>query len=75
MPANLTDFSQEIECVYKEEKYSIRDNGAVFRHSRQGKQVRPIDNKWTFGKLNDKTGYLEIASIPIHRIITTSFHS
>ncbi len=28
----------------------------------------------TFGKLNSKTGYLEIASARIHRIVATAFH-
>lgn len=37
-------------------------------------QPRPTDNKWTFGKTNDKTKYLEIASVRIHRIIATAFH-
>lgn len=71
---NVKQFEKETECIYKEEKYSVRDNGAVFRHSIEGKRLRPSDNIWTFGKLNNKTGYLEIASVRIHRIIATAFH-
>ena len=67
-------FEKEIECIYKEEKYSVRDNGGVLRHSIEGKRLRPTDNNWTFGKLNSKTGYLEIASVRIHRIVATAFH-
>lgn len=61
-------------CHYKNEYYSVRDNGAVLRHAPKSKRTRPTDNNWTFGKLNSKTGYLEIASVRIHRIIATAFH-
>ena len=74
MSINIENFNQEVNCVYKEEQYSVRDNGAVLRHSPINKRARPTDNKWTFGKLNIKTGYLEIASIRIHRIVATAFH-
>ncbi|RZJ36428.1 MAG: HNH endonuclease [Flavobacterium sp.] len=72
---DLNDFKVASECIYKNERYSVRDNGAVFRHPLDGKQPRPTDENWTFGKLNIKTGYLEIASVPIHRIVATAFHS
>lgn len=71
---NINHFEKECECIYKEERYSVRDNGAVLRHSPINKRVRPTDNQWTFGKLNNKTGYLEIASVRIHRIVATAFH-
>lgn len=71
---SLEDFGQEIDCVYKNERYAVRDNGAVIRHAIDEKRQRPSDNNWTFGKLNSKSGYLEIASIRIHRIVATAFH-
>ena len=74
MGANLEDFNQEVDCVYKDEHYSVRNNGAVLRYAVNGKRSRPTDNNWTFGKLNSKTGYLEIASVRIHRIVATAFH-
>lgn len=61
------------ECHYKNEHYSVRDNGAVLRHPRNNGRKRQTDNKWTFGKLNKRTGYLEIASVRIHRIVATAF--
>ncbi|MBX2968204.1 MAG: HNH endonuclease [Cyclobacteriaceae bacterium] len=67
-------FKREVECLYKEERYSVRDNGAVFRHSREGKRPRPTDNQWTFGKANDMTGYMEVASVRVHIIVATAFH-
>lgn len=72
--SDINIFKNEVICVYKDESYSVRDNGAVFRHSKEGKKKRAIDNKWTFGKLNIKNGYLEIASIRVHRIVATAFH-
>lgn len=72
--ADLQDFTKGSKCVYKNECYSVRDNGAVLRHTIEGKRPRPTDNTWTFGKLNNKTGYLEIASVRIHRIVATAFH-
>jgi hypothetical protein len=68
------DFKQEITCSYKDEQYSVRDNGAVLRHSRENGKVRPTDNHWTFGKPNEKTGYMEIASARVHRIVAMAFH-
>lgn len=74
MSVSVGDFNQEVKCIYKDEHYSVRDNGAVLRHPLDGKRTRPTDNNWTFGKLNSKTGYLEIASVRIHRIVATAFH-
>jgi len=71
---NVNHFEKEYECIYKNERYSARDNGAVLRHTPINKRTRPTDNIWTFGKLNIKTGYLEIASVRIHRIVATAFY-
>jgi hypothetical protein len=73
--SDINKFKRELICVYKDESYSVRDNGAVYRHSKEGKKNRVIDNTWIFGKLNKKTGYFEIASIRVHRIIATAFHN
>jgi hypothetical protein len=70
----LETYSGILECRYKTEHYSVRDNGSVLRHTPVNKRTRPTDNQWTFGKLNNKTGYLEIASVRIHRIVATAFH-
>lgn len=68
------DFNQEITCTYKDERYSVRDNGAVLRHPLKNGKVRPTDNQWTFGKPNKKTGYMEIATARVHRIVAMAFH-
>ena len=73
MSVDVEVFKQEVECIYKNERYSVRDNGAVMRHGREGQRPRPTDNQWTFGKPNDKN-YLTIATEMIHRIVATAFH-
>ena len=70
----IDDFNEERPCLYKGEQYLVRDNGAVLRKSVDGKRARALDDQWTFGKLNTKTGYLEIASVRIHRIVAVAFH-
>ncbi len=71
---DLNCFTRESKCFYKDEHYSVRDNGAVLRFPGNSKRSRPTDNLWTFGKPNDITGYMEIASVRIHRIVATAFH-
>ena len=66
---DVNDYRDEKSCIYKDEEYLVRDNGAVFRKARPNQRVRKLDNEWTFGKLNIKTGYLEIASVRVHRIV------
>lgn len=71
---HVNDYVQEKECIYKGERYSVRDNGAVLRHQRTGKRFRSNDNQWTFGVENSSNPYLHIASVRIHRIVATAFH-
>ncbi|MCH7400771.1 HNH endonuclease signature motif containing protein [Belliella kenyensis] len=72
MTVNLNDFEREAECFYKNERYSVRDNGAVLRHPRKNKPLRKYDNHWTFGKPNNN-GYLLIVSEVVHRIVACAF--
>lgn len=67
MTTNLDDFQREINSTYDDERYSVRDNGAVLRHKRTDKRSRPMDDKWTFGNPNSQNGYLHICSVRIHR--------
>lgn len=71
---NINDYKEEKSCIFKGEEYLVRDNGAVLRKTQPQGKPRKLDNLWTFGKLNSKTGYLEIASVRIHRIVATAFH-
>lgn len=69
----LNDYKEIKECSYKGELYSVRDNGAVLRHAREGKRIRKNDDTWTFGKPNENTGYMEIGSERVHRIVAFAF--
>lgn len=72
---NLIDiYESETTCEYRGEFYHVRDNGAVLRSQRLNKRLRPLDNKWTFGNPNKQTGYMNIASETVHRIVATAFH-
>ena len=70
---SVDDYNEVKDCIYKDELYSVRDNGAVMRHQRKGMRVRKDDNVWTFGKPNEKTGYMEIAGQRVHRIVAFAF--
>lgn len=71
---NLDDFKIQKECSFEGEMYSVRDNGAVLRHSPEGKRLRSVDNKWTLGNTNESNPYLHIAGVRVHRIVATAFH-
>ena len=70
----IDKYNEQKECSYKNENYAVRDNGAVLRYPQFDKKPRPTDNQWTFGKPNNETGYMEIASVRVHRIVATAFH-
>lgn len=72
MNVNVENYEKQTECVYKDEHYSVRDNGTIFRHSRQNKPLRKHDNHWTFGTPNNY-GYLLIVSEVVHRIVAYAF--
>ena len=71
---HLDCFDREVTCTYRGETYRVRDNGAVFRRRREGARLRPLDEKWTFGRADKKRGYMYISSILVHRIVATAFH-
>lgn len=70
----IDEFSEIRECVYKDEKYSVRDNGAVFRHPKNPSKPRQLDNYWTFGIKCERNGYMMHGSHRIHIIVATAFY-
>lgn len=74
--ANMIDVDQfydEVkDCVYKGEKYHVRNNGAIMRLTPEGKKARKLDGKWTFGESIDK-GYACFCGERVHRIVATAF--
>ena len=70
----VDDFAREADCTYRGEEYSVRDNGAVLRCSREGKRKRPLDETWTFGTACASTGYMGMSNHRVHQIVATAFH-
>lgn len=71
---NIDDYREVRDCIYKDEHYSARDNGAVMRHQRDGMRKRKLDGVWSFGTSNYATGYMDFCGERVHRIVATSFH-
>ena len=70
----IDDFKEVRECTYKDELYSVRDNGAVMRHAKNDARLRKYDSVWTFGVKNEKTGYMTVGTARVHIIVATAFH-
>lgn len=70
----LTSYKEQRTSEYRNETYDVRDNGAIYRHQKRNARKRPLDETWTFGNPNKQTGYLNIASETVHRIVATAFH-
>lgn len=71
---DINDYTREETCEYKGEVYSVRDNGAVLRHTPEGKKPRKLDNEWTFGKKNESNGYMTISGHRVHIIVAIAFY-
>ncbi len=71
---SIDDYNEVKECLYKEEHYSARDNGAIMRHRREGMRKRKFDEVWSFGTPDIITGYMYFCGERVHRIVATAFH-
>jgi hypothetical protein len=69
----LNDFNEVRECDFKGNHYSVRDNGAVYRHARLNKKIRKYDNIWTFGKQNNANGYMYLSDVRVHHLVATAY--
>lgn len=74
MMEDYDNYEKEVICTYRDETYSVRDNGAIYRHRKSGSRLRQLDEQWTFGRLNEKRGYMYFAGIMVHQIVATAFH-
>jgi len=70
---DIDRYNEEKSCVYKDEEYLVRDNGAILRKPPLQKKSRKLDNQWTFGKPDSK-GHLAIGSVPVYKIVVKAFH-
>ena len=66
------EYTREVDCEYKGEKYKVRDNGAILRMPREGKTKRPKDQIWTFGETISR-GYAWFCGEAVHRIVAVAF--
>lgn len=73
MEQDLNNFTKEVDCEFEGRKYSVRDNGAVYRHPKEGKKPSPLDCEWTFGKENRITHMMKLGPHNIHRIVAEAF--
>lgn len=67
-------FGQEKVCEYKGRRYYVRDNGAIYRMCKTDGIIRKWDEEWTFGKFDNKTGYMFIGQERVHRIVCIAYH-
>jgi hypothetical protein len=70
----LDRFERETTVEYRNEKYRVRDNGAVCRQPRPERRRRKLDDIWTFGNPNRISGYMDLGSEVVHRIVATAYH-
>ena len=73
---DINDYREEKSCIYKDEEYLVRDNGAVLRKSRPNQRKRKHDDMWTFGIKNEENGYsfFFTSNHRIHQIVATAFY-
>ena len=69
----LTSYTETRECDYKGRHYSVRDNGSILRHRKQGCRSSKLDNVWTFGTKDRRTGYMLYGGVRVHQIVATAF--
>ena len=70
----IENYTEEKVIIYKGERYSFRDNGAIKRHALMPEMPRPLDEIWTFGKKDNKTGYMMYGGHRVHIIVANAFH-
>ena len=69
----INNYTEEKVITYKGERYSVRDNGAIKRHALMPEMPRPLDEIWTFGKKDNKTGYMMYGGHRVHIIVANAF--
>ena len=70
----IHEFTEERVCEYKGRRYFVRDNGAVYRQCKEDGVRRKWDEEWTFGKYDERTGYMLIGQERVHRIVCWAYH-
>lgn len=74
MDVSISTYQTIKECDYKDRHYSVRDNGAIYRHQKEGARASKLDNTWTYGTKDAKTGYMLYGGVRVHQVVATAFH-
>lgn len=74
MNNSISIYQESRECNYKGRHYSVRDNGAIYRHQKEGSRASKLDNTWTFGTKDAKTGYMLYGGVRVHQVVAIAFH-
>lgn len=69
----LNKYERQVEVEFQNERYLVRDNGAVCRISRTSRK-RKLDGVWTFGNPDKSKGYMRVGYHVVHRIVAAAFH-
>jgi hypothetical protein len=70
---SLDRYDRQIEIEINSDRYLVRDNGAVYRMHRPGLRRSSLDEVWTFGTIDEGSGYLRIGRHLIHRIVAFAY--
>ena len=70
----INEFVIEKQCEFKGRTYKVRDNGSVMRIPIKNCKPKGLDNQWSFGRKNKRTGYMMYANVRVHQIVATAFH-
>lgn len=69
----INEYTEVKDIVYRDERYSVRDNGAVFRYPKNSSKKRKLDSYWTFGLKDKRSGYMMIGNHRVHIIVASAF--
>lgn len=65
---------KEVKCSYRDRVYSVRNDGSIFRYPKTGCKPSKLDNNWTFGRKDERTGYMLYGGVRVHQVVATAFH-
>ena len=71
---SISSYTEVRECDFKDRHYSVRDDGSVMRHPKEGRRPSKLDNIWTFGTKDTRTGDMLWGGVRVHQIVATAFH-
>ena len=71
----LDKFGCEKQCEYRGRTYLVRDNGSICRMPKANGKPSKWDSIWTFGKKDQKNGYMMFpGSVRVHIVVATAFY-